>query len=104
MAIYSDEYIEHWATVFIERALFAQRGIRFDTFLLDPVEILAAVEQAPRMCRLLEAQEEVMHRDIEESLMSAVGAQVRGSAYVVPLRHHARAVSNDFHDNRRVRA
>lgn len=101
--MYSDEYIDHWAKVFTERDLFKQRGICFETFLLAPREILAAVEQMPRSEPLLSAQAAVMHRDLEESMVPD-GAMLRGGVYVLPLKHHAYAISDQHHNNRRVPA
>ncbi len=39
---YADEYIEHWAKVFLAEQLI-ELGIVFESFLIAPAEILAAV-------------------------------------------------------------
>lgn len=63
-----DEYIERWAAVYLEpetnRALRG-RGVRFETFLRAPVEILAALRK-PRVfvcpSGLLPAQRDIQDR------------------------------------------
>lgn len=58
---YTDEYLEYWGHVFATEDLYCRRGIRFDTFLLAPREILAAVAQLPADAEpLLPRQAEVM--------------------------------------------
>lgn len=44
---YSDEYLEHWGRVFVAEDLYCRRGVRFETFLQAPQEILDAVAQLP---------------------------------------------------------
>lgn len=102
---YTDEYLNHWGDEFTRRDLFA-RGIRFDTFLLDPRGIIAAVEAVPAdQAPLLPRQAEVMHRqaqrDLEDSLVPAT-AGLRGEGYMETLRHHSWDVSQSNHLNRRA--
>jgi hypothetical protein len=102
--MYADEYIDHWGEVFTARDLYRQHGVRFDTFLLAPHEILDSIDQLPpRVAPLLPAQAAAMHRDLEEALVPA-GAQMRDSGYVQRMRHHAYSVSGDRHKDRRVPA
>lgn len=118
---YSDEYIEHWGRTFEAEDLYRRRGIRFDTFLLAPDEILQAVRALPAdAAPLLPRQAEVMHRDLvgvvtcprpvataeaaealEHQLVPA-RAELRGDAYIERLRHHNYAVGSDTHRNRRA--
>jgi hypothetical protein len=63
--IYSDDYLEHWGREFLRLDLYRQRGIRFETFVMMPVEILATVAAAPRGAPLLPAQGLAMHRQVE---------------------------------------
>jgi hypothetical protein len=102
MTTYADEYIEHWGGVFTARDLYHQHGVRFDTFLLAPQEILDSIAQLPpRVAPLLPAQAAAMHRDLEEALVPN-GAQMRERGYVQRMRHHAYAVSTLHHNNRRA--
>jgi hypothetical protein len=118
---YSDEYIEHWGRAFVAEDLYHRRGIRFDTFLLAPGEILKAVRALPAdAAPLLPRQAQVMHRElvcvvtsprpvataeaaeaIEHQLVPA-RAELRGDAYIERLRHHAYTVASASHRNRRA--
>lgn len=40
--IYQDEYLEFWGGVYLANPQVRSRGVRFDTFLIAPVEILRA--------------------------------------------------------------
>lgn len=96
--MYSDEYIEHWGAIFEAERLYEVRGIRFDTFLIAPHEILEAVADLPQQAPLLPEQAAAMHVDLEESLLPA-DAELRGTGYVQPIRHHTYDVSHDRHRN-----
>lgn len=110
-----DAYIEFWAGIYLEpqtnRALRG-RGVRFETFLRAPVEILAAL-QRPRAivsyCGLLPAQRHVRERaDLQAALLviaEVALAHVDAESHcangrvVEKLRHHAhpRSAKRDFH-------
>jgi len=116
--IWPDEHIERWAAVYLEpeanRALRA-RGVRFETFLRAPVEILAALRR-PRVfvspAGLLPAQLLVRQRgDLERALAELADTAVRMVAaeshcangrVVEKLRHHAhpRSGHRDFYPAR----
>lgn len=38
---FADEYIEHWACVYLANPYLGRAGVAFETFLFAPVEILA---------------------------------------------------------------
>jgi len=40
---YPDEYIDYWGGVFLANPCLRRRGVRFDTFLIAPRELLAKV-------------------------------------------------------------
>ena len=101
--MYSDAYIEYWGELFVSRDLYRQHGVRFDTFLMAPREILAAVSQVPRSAPLLPAQADAMHRDLQEQMLPD-SARLRGDGYIEPLRRHAYDVSADRHTDRRALA
>jgi hypothetical protein len=64
MKTYTDEHIEYWAKVYETEGL-AARGIPFETFLADPVDILHALVEVPDDTEpLLPAQAEAMARDL----------------------------------------
>lgn len=99
-----DAYIETWAAVYLHpetnRALRG-RGVRFETFLRAPFEILAALKR-PRVivcaAGLLPAQRLMQQRcDLERALQALAEAavlQIAAEAYcangrvVEKLRHH----------------
>lgn len=108
--IWTDEYIERWAAVYLEpqnnRALRG-RGVRFETFLRAPREILAVLRKPPVIVfvdGLLPAQRDVQARvDLERALAELADAAVRQIAaeahcsngrVVEKLRHHAHPRSN----------
>jgi len=110
--IWPDEHIERWAAVYLEpeanRALRA-RGVRFETFLRAPVEILAALRRTRVIAHapgLLPAQRRVQERaDLESALSELADASVRQMAaeahcsngrVVEKLRHHAHPRSRAF--------
>lgn len=102
---FPDAWIEHWAPVYAEphnnRRLRARR-VSFETFLVAPVEILAALDN-PRVivarAGLLPAQREIQIReDTKAALVELVrhaiellereGARCSNGRYVEKLRHH----------------
>lgn len=114
--IWPDAHIEAWAAVYlkpeINRALRAC-GMRFETFLRAPVEILAAVARPrsyPWDAGLLTAQRRVQERlDIECALLEmgyaitvAAESHCANGRVVEKLRHHAhpRSGNRDFHPGR----
>lgn len=99
-----DEYIERWAAVYLEHATNRQlrgRGVRFETFLRAPVEILAALRRPVRFtyCGLLPSQRDVQERLRFETALEAIAEAaleyVAGESHcangrvVEKLRHHA---------------
>lgn len=100
-----DEYIERWAAVYLDpetNRVLRGRGVRFETFLRAPVEILAAVHKARVFvcpAGLLPAQRDVQARvDLEHALAALADAalkQIAAEAHcangrvVEKLRHHA---------------
>lgn len=102
---FPDEWIERWAPVYLSpenNARFQARHVRFETFLLCPVEILAAI-QRPRVIvvsdALLPRQRDVQRRlDIERAALEIAEAAIRDmkpeshcadSAWTEKTRHHA---------------
>jgi len=113
-----DAWIEAWAAVYLEpeanRALRAS-GVRFETFLRAPVEILDAVRRSRTFQGrpvLLPAQRVVQARmDLAYALAEIADAETRRIAaeahcsngrVVEKLRHHAhpRSGHRDFHPAR----
>lgn len=73
--------------------LYSRCGVRFDTFLLSPDEILEAVRSAdPDMAPLLPSQSAAMHAQVEAELVPH-DARLRGGGYMQPMRHHSYAIS-----------
>lgn len=67
LTTYPDEYLEHWAKVYLANPILRRRGVLFAAFLVAPDEILAAVAmpQAADLegcLPLLPAQRRVQHR------------------------------------------
>ena len=102
MRTFTDEHIERWAPVYLANPHLARRGVRFETFLLAPAEILAACSRpvmiVPR-CGLLQEQLDVRKRvDLETALqemgeraIDALAAECHcaNGTWTEKLRHHA---------------
>lgn len=110
-AFYSDAYIEHWGRVFKKMDLYHRRGILFETFLMAPEEILAAVralpvDSAPLLARQAQAMQHTLQQEAvapyapqnssiaamverAEAELDRMPAELRGDRYVEPLRHYA---------------
>ncbi len=99
---FADECIEHWAAVYLANSQLARRGVLFETFLLAPVEILAACGRpAIRVsrCGLLPAQQDARKRaDLEAALQElgeraidalAAEAHCANGAWTEKLKHRA---------------
>jgi hypothetical protein len=106
-----DEFIEHWAAVYLApeiNAALRGRRVRFETFLRAPREILAALRRPVRFtyCGLLPAQRDVQERLRFESALEAVAeaalervaaeAHCANGRVVEKLRHHAHPRSRAF--------
>lgn len=76
LTTYSDEYLEHWAKVYLANPILRRRGVLFAAFLVSPEEILVAVAM-PQVADLeeyrplLPAQRRVQHRQDWVALASA---------------------------------
>lgn len=85
MTVYRDEELEHWGEVFVRRDLLHGFGVRFDTFIARPRQILAALESR-EFRPLLRAQRAVRDRiDAELAALEPVGACLRGTQLVQPM-------------------
>lgn len=67
LTTYPDEYIEHWANIYLANPILRRRGILFGAFLVLPDEILAAVSMPllvdiEEHLPLMPAQRKVQHR------------------------------------------
>ncbi|MCU7934150.1 MAG: hypothetical protein KZQ99_04625 [Candidatus Thiodiazotropha sp. (ex Dulcina madagascariensis)] len=113
MPIYRDEYLAYWGNVYIaNRALLKERGVLFETFLINPRAILDAVAfckplpltddfypllpaQRAVQERLIHAELDQYERDALEHELSAItptgAAPVRraNGQLIEPLKHHA---------------
>lgn len=99
--VFSDDWIEHWARVYLDpraNALLRARRVSFETFLIAPREILAAARRPT--VGLLPAQRDVRRRiDLACAVASAEymherfielhGCFVRAGAALEKLKHHA---------------
>jgi len=103
---FPDEYIERWGEVYLtpeNNARLRARRVRFETFLLCPSEILAALVRPPRYtltaCGLLPAQRDVQRRiDLQDAVIEMAECAVRAiksgshcanGAWTEKLKHHA---------------
>lgn len=104
--IFSDAYIEHWASVYLDPRnclRLRARLVMFETFLLAPEQYLRRIERPRRVvvtaCGLLPAQRDVQRRlDLQDSLMEMVDCAVRAirgashcanGRWTEKLTHHA---------------
>jgi hypothetical protein len=103
---FPDAHIERWAPVFLapeNHPRLRARQVKFETFLLAPEVILAALVRPPRFtltaCGLLPAQAAVQRRvDLQEILIEMAECAVRmikgeshcaNGAWTEKLKHHA---------------
>ncbi len=99
---FTDEHIEYWACVYLANPQIAQRGVRLETFLLAPAEILAAAARPAMIVTrhgLLVRQLRVRQRaDFETALQELGECALRALAaeshcangvWCEKLRHHA---------------
>jgi len=103
---FTDEHIDRWAPVYLaseNNARLHARKVKFETFLLCPSEILAALVRPPRYtltaCGLLPAQRAVQRRiDLQDALIEMAECAVRAiksgshcanGAWTEKLKHHA---------------
>ncbi len=102
--LYPDAYIEHWGNVFQAHRLY-DMGIRFDTFISCPCEILEAVARNYTADRL--ALDDYL--PLSPAQVAAIEAELvpecahlRGGAYIEPMRHHSYAANGHKNDARIV--
>ena len=105
LRVFSDAWIERWASVYLDRdnnRRLKARGVTFETFLYAPAEILSALDR-PRVvvtrCGLLPKQRDAQKRaDIEASLLVMADLAIRqmkpeshcaDGAWTEKTRHHA---------------
>lgn len=100
---FADEYIEHWAAVYLDNPpLLARCGVLFETFLLTPAEILAAGARLEvTSCRrgLLQRQLDVRQRVDQDAALQEMGERAidalaaechcANGTWTEKLRHHA---------------
>lgn len=100
---FSEEHIERWAGVYLANPQLRARGVLFETFLLAPVEILAAcglqlamiVSRPGLLPRQRDAQRrvdtEAALRELGERAIAALGAEAHcaNGVWCEKLRHHA---------------
>jgi hypothetical protein len=99
---FADEHIERWGAVYLANPHIRGRGVLFETFLLAPVEILAACARPAvkvSRCGLLPQQLDVRQRaDLESALhelgeraIAALAAESHcaNGVWTEKLRHHA---------------
>jgi hypothetical protein len=101
---FTDEHIERWAAVYLaleNNARLRARHVRFETFLLCPREILAAIDKPVvfTYCGLLPKQREAQkHADLITALHELADAAVlqmkseshcADGAWTEKTRHHA---------------
>lgn len=92
---WEDAYIERWAAVYLDplhNRILRARGVRFETFLLAPAELLAAARRPT--AGLLPAQRAVQMR-LDQAralaeLVEAAGRQFFGASYCANGRLVAR--------------
>ncbi len=100
--VYDDVYIEHWGAEYLSRSL-QNYGIRFDTFLAMPQEIIAAIEEAypDGYLPLLPAQQRIQRKiDLQTPLGELEGLKAhqalerdhqvvnRNGTFFERLKHH----------------
>jgi hypothetical protein len=102
---FTDEHIERWGAVYTANPQLRARGVLFETFLLAPVEILAAcglqlitvLSRPGLMPRQRDAQRradtEAALRELGERAIAALGAEAHcaNGTWTEKLRHHAHA-------------
>ncbi len=95
--VLTDEYLDYWGAVFIERDLFHTYGVRFETFVLMPEEIIEAVAQidlerghSPLLPRQAQAMHEDVFRSFEQRTEALLprAAELHGQRWIEKLRHH----------------
>lgn len=115
MTVYQDQFIEYWGDVYLSnRAILKERGVLFETFLIDPKSILEAVlfckalplsegedfypllpSQKALQVRLIDAElDEWLKDELERELTSVTPTGMtpvrRADGQIIePLKHHA---------------
>ena len=99
---FDDAWIEQWAVVYLDAHLnrvLRAHGVRFETFLLSPVEILASIGRLPAVrTGLAPAQRAVQERlDVQDAMNTLAdralaeaarnGGHVENGRVVEKLRH-----------------
>lgn len=59
MQTYSDEYIEHWAEVYLQNEV-SKRNVHFEAFLFDPQAILDAIISTEKLQASLDELDSLM--------------------------------------------
>jgi hypothetical protein len=100
---FADEHIEYWGVVYVANPQLARRGVLFGTFLLAPVEILAACARAdedrqisrrgllPQQLHVrMRADREAALREMGERAIAALAADsyCTDGRWIEKLRHH----------------
>lgn len=100
---FSDEHIETWSAVYLANPQLRSRGVLFETFLLAPVEILAAcgLQAVTILYRpgLMPRQRAAQRRIDTQSALQELGeralrklaaeAHCANGVWVEKMRHHA---------------
>ncbi|MCU7877250.1 MAG: hypothetical protein KZQ84_10705 [Candidatus Thiodiazotropha sp. (ex Lucinoma borealis)] len=115
MKVYQDQYLEYWGDVYLSnKAILKERGVLFDTFLIDPKAILEAVlfgkplplpegedfypllpSQRAVQERLINAElDEWLRDELERELTSVrltgmTPVRCADGQIIEPLKHHA---------------